>query len=103
MMSAALARLVPDPLVYLRDEPAPDAIGLGTAVRISPFGGRSKAGMTEEGVVIELVWRGEPVRTAGILYASRLKGSRSSVTRYVVQCANYRVVRRATELVVVAL
>jgi hypothetical protein len=52
---------------------------------------------------MEIIWKGEPVRTSGILYASRLQGSRSTVTRYVVQCEHYRVVRRAAELVVVAL
>lgn len=81
----------------------PDTIGLGTCVLVSPFGGRTRAQMREEGVVTEIVARGEPVRTRDILYASRLLGSRSSVCRYVVQCANFRVVRRAAEMVVVAL
>lgn len=99
-MSASLSL---SPLDYFRTEPTPDAISLGTAVRVSPLNSRTKAGMCEEGVVIEIVWRGMPVRTSGILYAARLQGSRSTVTRYVVQCEHYRVVRRAAELVVVAL
>jgi hypothetical protein len=99
-MSAALSLT---PLNYLWAHPAPDEISLGSAVCVSPFGGRSKAGMIQEGVVIEIIWKGEPVRTTGILYAARLQGSRSTVTRYVVQCEHYRVVRRAAELVVVAL
>lgn len=93
----------PDPLDYLRSDPHPDEIGPGTCVRVSPFGGRSTAGMTEEGVVLEIVPPGEPVLTSGVLYAARLIGSRSSVTRYVVQCENYRVVRRAAEILVVSL
>lgn len=99
-MSASLSLSALD---YLRTHPTPEEISLGTVVKVSPCGGRSKWQMAEEGVVIEIVWRGMPVRTSGILYAARLQGSRSTVTRYVVQCTNYRVVRRAAELVVVAL
>lgn len=102
---SAHARLppAPDPFAYLRSEPTPREICPGSAVRVSPFGGRTKDQMTEEGVVIDVVKAGEPVRTPEILYARRLIGSRSTVTRYVIQCANYRVVRRGSELVVIAL
>jgi hypothetical protein len=99
-MSASLSLPALD---HLRTHPAPDEISLGTVVKVSPCGGRSKWQMAEEGVVMEIIWKGEPVRTTGILYAARLQGSRSTVTRYVVQCEHYRVVRRAAELVVVAL
>jgi hypothetical protein len=111
-MSAALASLpnqapTPDvdltPEAILRANRPPAHTGLGTAVRINPFGGRSKPEMKKEGVVIEVVPPGEPPRSAGISYPSTMSRSRSSVVRYVVECRDRRILRRRIELVVVSL
>ena len=87
-----------------RVEPANDltdggGIDLGTAVRVSLSGGWAKAGMTEEGVVIEVVRPGCGPRAARVVPP---RSTRSSVCRYVVQCWDRRVLRRAAEMVVVS-
>jgi hypothetical protein len=102
-MSAALASL-PVTVAYRPDLDArPATIDRGTAVRLCLAGGWSKAGMTEEGVVIEVVPPGERVRSARVEYRPRQRSSGSSVHLYVAQCWEHRVVRHARELVVVSL
>ncbi|MGD0107293.1 MAG: hypothetical protein ABSC06_25125 [Rhodopila sp.] len=106
-MAAALARLPePDapltPEAFLRANAAPGAIDLGTCVRVSLSGGWARAGMTEEGVVIEVVPPGCGMRSARV----RLRhtaSSRSRVVRFVIQCWTCRVLRRAQELEVICL
>ncbi len=75
---------------------APAGIDLGTAVLTSLAGGRSRAGMGEEGIVIEVVPPGCPVRSARVVYP------RSAVVRYVVQCWTCRVIRWTAELLVIS-
>ena len=79
---------------------APPCIDLGTAVRVSLSGGWAKAAMLEEGVVIEVVPPGCGADSARVMPP---RSTRSSVCRYVVQCWDCRVLRRAAELVVVSL
>jgi len=119
MARTALARLgEPEdaPLTleaFLRANAVPAGVDLGSCVLVSRSGGgRSLPAFGSatadhdrmrsiEGVVIEVVAPGRAVRSVGVVY-SRLSGSsRSTVTRYVVQCADRRVVRRLPELVVV--
>jgi hypothetical protein len=102
-------RLQPDPLeadameAFQRADATPATIDLGTCVRLCPFGGRAARSMTEEGVVIEVVPPWQPVRSARVIFPPSRMSSRSKVPRYVVQCWERRVVRRAAELLVVAL
>jgi hypothetical protein len=81
-------------------KPAPAAIDHGTAVRLSLTGSRSRRRMLEEGVVIEVVPPWALARSERVVPASPV---RSSVVRYVVQCWGCRLIRRASELVVVSL
>jgi hypothetical protein len=81
------------------DDP-PAEIGLGSAVRFSIGGGRSDEGMTNEGVVIEVVPRWTRVRTRRV---APYRPARSSVTRYVIQAWDCRVIRYAGQLRVDAL
>ena len=86
---------------FLRANTPPAGIDLGTAVLTSLAGGRSRAGMSEEGVVIEVVPPGAPVRSARVVY-SRSASTRSTVVRYVVQCWTCRVIRWTAELLVIS-
>jgi hypothetical protein len=107
-MAAALARL-PEPedapltlAAFLRANAAPGAIDLGTCVLVSLSGGWARAGMTEEGVVIEVVPPGCGMRSARVLLR-HTASSRSRVARFVIQCWTCRVLRRGQELLVVSL
>jgi len=86
---------------FLQANAPPAGIDLGTAVLTSLAGGRSRAGMTEEGVVIEVVPPGRPVRSLRVIYSGSA-ASRSAVVRYVVQCWTCRVLRWSAELLVVS-
>jgi hypothetical protein len=57
-------------------------------VRVSLSGGWAPADLVEEGVVIEVVAAGRWVRSAQV---APPRSTRSSVTRYVVQCSARRV------------
>ncbi len=81
----------------------PAVADLGSCVLVSLAGGWARAGMTEEGVVIEVVRAGRGARSADVLYPRTTGSSRSSVDRYVVQCRNCWVLRRAAEMIVVCL
>jgi hypothetical protein len=95
-----LAEPVPGPFVprlpgleeFMRANAAPGEIGLGSCVRVSLSGGWALADLTREGVIIEVVPPGRPVRSAAV---APPRATRSSVTRYVVQCRGSRVVRPA--------
>ena len=87
---------------FLAANTPPAGIDLGTAVLTSPAGGRSRAGLTEEGVVIEVVPPGAPVRSARVVYPRSACASRSAVVRYVVQCWTCRVIRWTAELLVIS-
>ncbi|MGD0109218.1 MAG: hypothetical protein ABSC06_35050 [Rhodopila sp.] len=110
MPSAALAWLpeppaAPDapltPEAFLRANAVPLGVDLGTCVLVSLSGGWARAGMIEEGVVIEVVPPGCGMRSARVLLR-HTASSRSRVSRYVVQCWTCRVLRRAQELLVVS-
>jgi len=81
---------------------APAGIDLGTAVLTSLAGGRSRAGMNEEGVVIEVVPPGERARADRVICRRNCLASRSTATRYVVQCWDCRVLRFGAELQVIS-
>jgi hypothetical protein len=107
-MSAALAPTFVDPAdtltpqAILRANVTPAAIDLGTSVRVNLWGARTH--LDDEGVVIEVVPRGAAIRSARVwVPASHGFGNCSSVPRYVVQCWERRVIRRAGELAVVSL
>ena len=74
-------------------------IALGSAVRVSLYGGWARAGMTEEGVVIEVVPPRCSPRSARVEPG---RPARSPACRYVVQCWTCRVLRRAAEIVLVS-
>jgi len=88
----------PEPGALPDADPSQPPIELGTAVRVSLSGGWAVTGMTEEGVVIEIVPPGGWPRSDRVLPA---RCTRSSVARYVVQCWSCRVLRSAAEMVVV--
>jgi hypothetical protein len=73
----------------------PLQIDLGTAVRVSLFGGWAERGLKEEGVVIEVVPPGCCPTSERVIPA---RWARSSVASYVVQCWACRVLRREFEL-----
>jgi hypothetical protein len=104
-MSAALALrpVQSDPLEAIERDARPTEIGLGTCVRFCPYGGRAAAALIDEGVVIEVVPPWGPVLSTRVTYPPSGMGSYSKVPRYVVQSWERRVVRRARELLVVAL
>jgi hypothetical protein len=81
---------------------APAGIDLGTAVLTCVAGGWARAGMREEGVVIEVAPAGQWVRSAGVIFRRNCLASRSSATRYVVQCRDCRVLRFGAELQVIS-
>lgn len=81
-------------------QPLTRRIEIGTAVRVSLAGGWAERDMTEEGLVIEVVPAGCCPHAARVRPA---RSSRSSVTRYVIQCDDCRVLRRAYEMRVVSL
>lgn len=85
---------------FLAANTPPPGIDIGTAVRTSLAGGRAPGGMNEEGVVIEVVPPGAPVRSTRVVYS---RSARSAVVRYVVQCWDRRVLRWRAELLVVSL
>jgi hypothetical protein len=87
---------------FLRANTPPAGIDLGTAVLTSLAGGRSRPGMTEEGVVIEVVPPGGQVRSPRVIYSRSGCASRSTVVRYVVQCWTCRVIRWTAELLVIS-
>ncbi len=100
---AAATELIPFRVFRAQaDAAAPAGIDLGTAVRTSPAGGRAPGGMTEEGVVIEVVPPGARVRSARVVYSRSACATRSTVVRYVVQCWDRRVLRWTAELLVVS-
>lgn len=75
-------------------------IDLGTCVRVSLSGGRSRYQMTEEGVVIEVVEPDTAVRSARVAF---LQTPIAEERRYVIQCWSRRVLRHASGMIVVAL
>jgi hypothetical protein len=80
------------------ENPAPEspiAVGAAVLVALQPATGRPR--MTEEGVVIQIVAAGARSSVRGFGETGR-----SSVTRYVVQCWDRRVLRAASGLRVVA-
>lgn len=87
---------------FLKANTPPAGIDLGTAVLTSLAGGRSRTGMTEEGVVIEVVPPGGQARSARVNYSRSGCASRSTVVRYVVQCWTCRVIRWTAELHVIS-
>lgn len=82
---------------------ADDEISLGTAVRLSLASGRARSGLTEEGVVIEVVPPGARVRSARVACPLWSYPSRSTAAGYVVQCWDRRVLRQAREMRIVSL
>lgn len=80
----------------------PGVIDLGTCVRIDPRSGRSGTGLTEEGVVIEIVDPGQPVLTAGLTDCRNAR-PRVRTRRYVVESGGGRHVRRGRAMEVDAL
>jgi hypothetical protein len=87
---------------FLAANSPPAGIDLGTAVRTSLAGGRAPGGMNEEGVVIEVVPPGCPVRSARVVYSRSTCATRSTVVRYVIQCWDRRVLRWTAELRVIS-
>ncbi len=79
-------------------------IALGSAVRVSLYGGWAQAdatgaSMTEEGVVIEVVSPGCSPRSARVEPG---RPARSPACRYVVQCWTCRVLRRSADIILVS-
>ena len=64
---------------FLQANAPPAGIDLGTAVLTSLAGGRSRAGMTEEGVVIEVVPPGRPVRSLRVIYSGSAASRSGSI------------------------
>ncbi len=105
-MPRAAAAWLPEPAdpllpltldAYLRANVAPAGIDLGSCVRVSRLGDWHRD-RSQEGVVIEVVAPGAGVRSARVVDYQPGRSSRSCVTRYVVQCWERRVLRRAVEL-----
>lgn len=94
------ALLTEERAAFQRANAKPTTPDLGTCVLVSLAGGRARALMREEGVVIEVVPPGCAALSARIVAP---RSVRSSVVRYVVQCWELRLLRRAVELVVVSL
>lgn len=87
---------------FLGANTPPTGIDLGTAVRTSLAGGRAPGGMKEEGVVIEVVPPGAPVRSNRVVYSRSACATRSTVVRFVIQLWDRRVLRWTAELLVVS-
>jgi hypothetical protein len=95
----------PRPLLleaFLAANTPPAGIDLGTAVLTCVAAGRARAGMKEEGVVIEVAPAGQWVRSDRVIIRRNCLASRSSATRYVVQCRDCRVLRFGAELQVIS-
>lgn len=87
---------LPTEAAYLRANRVPDSSDLGTCVRLTST--------AEEGVVIEVVPRGQQVRSLGVKRRSAPRPHKHRPPKsYVVQCWDRRLVKRAGEMIVVAL
>jgi hypothetical protein len=92
----------PTPEAVLWANAVPEVPDLGTGVRVSLSGGwvgLTLEGMTEEGVVIEVVLPGAAVRSARVVLQPSAT-PRPNWTRYVVQCHTCRLLRRRGQMVV---
>ncbi len=85
-------------LYYLEPDASDLPISLGTCVRVSLSGAHSRRRMLEEGVVIEVVPPDTEVRSARVV---RLRVPIADEPRYVIQCWSRRVLRHASDLLVV--
>jgi hypothetical protein len=79
-------------------------IDLGTCVRFCPWDCDTLK-MSQDGVIIEIIPPGKRMKTPGV--RKRRFSRKTKVRRYVIQCGTvsegHKVVRRADEMVVVAL